>query len=258
MALSLALYALGVSLESRPNAGASPLIAISIAFGVLATVIFLGDLGYLARKEIQRRRASRKPFPEYGALDYGPEFVNAVEGYVGAQEHITDATTRTSEAFEKNQALESQQEADECGAAADLLSSEFEKWLPEMDKNGEVARVCLKGYLTIVSRPATDADEAELRGLRESARGARISTTQYLHTLKGARKTVKILRSRNLSRSLNESSVRLEARLEEAIEIVQATARGFAVAERHITRRLRWYSVRARIAPSMGRDAQPS
>jgi hypothetical protein len=97
MAVSLAFYALGVSLESRPQAGASPLIPISIALGSLATLIFLGDVIYHARKELRQRRALKEPPPAFGTFDYGPEFQNAIQRYVQAEEQITDATHHTSE-----------------------------------------------------------------------------------------------------------------------------------------------------------------
>lgn len=253
MAVSLALYALGVSLESRPHAGASPLIPISIALGVLATLIFVGDLMLLGRKELQRRQALKAPFPEFGALDYQPEFVKAVQSYVDAEKHITAATTRTSGVFVRNQALNSQKQADECGAAAKELCGEFEKWLPALRQNGEIARACLKGSIKTSLKLATKADSNALLRLRESTRGARRSTSQYLQAIKDLTKTTRQLRQRNLSRSLNESSVRLEAHLEDATEVVRGTTRGFAAAERQMTRRLFWYSVRARLAPSTWR-----
>jgi hypothetical protein len=254
MAVCLALYALGVSLESRPHAGASPLITISIAFGALATLIFLGDLILLGRKELQRRRALEEPFPEYGALDYQPELQKAIHAYVNAQNHITDATSRTSGVFAKNQGLNSQEGANECGAAAEELCREYEQWLPEMGKNGEIARVCLKGFVKTLAKPSSKADLDELLKLRESTRGARRGTVQHLHAIKEGRKTTSQLRQKNLSRSLNESSVRLEAHLEDATKVVHLTAKAFAVAERQMTRRLFWYSVRTRLAPSSGKQ----
>jgi hypothetical protein len=254
MAVSLALYALGVSLESRPDAGASPLIPISIALGVLATLIFLGDLIYLARQEFQRRRALEQPSPEFGELDYGPEFQNAVRRYVQAESQITDATDHTSEVFQRSQPLDSQQKADECGTAAQQLCQEFERRLPEMRESGEISRTCLRGVLK-ASQVATKADADELLTLRERTRGARRGTAQYLHAMKGARKTAKQLRDSNRSRSLNEASVQLQARLDEAIKVARATVRGFAAAERQMTRRLLWYSVRARLTPSTASGA---
>lgn len=247
MAVSLALYALGVSLESRPDAGTSPLIPISIAFGALATLIFLGDSIFLAWKEIQRRRALEQPSPEYGELDYGPEFQNAVQRYVQAEAKINDATDRTSEAFQKNLPLDTQQKAEKCGAAAQQLCQEFEQRLPEMRESGEISRICLKGFLK-VSEVATKADADELLALRENTRRARKSTTGYRHAMKGTRKVAKQMRLSNRSRSLNESSVQLQACLDDAIKVARATIRGFAGAERQMTRRLFWYSVRSRLA----------
>lgn len=246
-------------MESRPHASASPFVAISIAVGVIATLIFLGDLAYLGRKEVRRRRALEKPPPEFGLLDYEPEYLRAIQGYVDAEKHIADATMQASKVFATNQALNSQEEADECGAAAQRLSGEYEQWLPEMRKNGEIARACLRGYLKLASKPSSKADADELLALRESTRGARRGTTLYLHAIKGGRDTTRQLREKNLSRSLNESSVRLEEHLADAIGIVRSTTKWLAAAERQMTRGLFWYTARVRLARLRGKkQAQAS
>jgi hypothetical protein len=172
IAVAIALYALGVSLESRPGAGSSALIPLSVGLGSLATLIFAGDLAFLARREIRRRRALRAPPREYGQLDYEPEFTAAVERYNAAQAEIGAATNRTATVFDKNQDMTSQAQADECGDACQALNEVFARVLPEMGENGEVARQCLNGYLR-VTRPTSRAELDELRGLRRVAQEAR-------------------------------------------------------------------------------------
>lgn len=248
MAVSIALYALGVSLESKPHAGSSALVPLAIGFGSLATLIFAGDLAYLVRRDLQRRRALRAPPREYGALDYEPEFIAAVQRYTASEVEIAAAVTRTGEVFEKNRGMASQAQADECGNTCQELCEAYARLLPDMSENGEIARQCLKGFLK-VSRPTSQADIDALRGLRSTTRGARTSTTGYLRAIKGLRKTTLTLRKKNLSRSLNESASRLQEHLKDGAGVVRKTAKGFRAAERHITRRLFWYSLRGHLRP---------
>jgi hypothetical protein len=175
MAVSLALYALGVSLESKPHAGSSALVPLAIGFGSLATLIFAGDLVYLARRDLRRRRALRAPPMEYGALDYEPEFLAASERYNTVQGEITVAAVRAGETFAANQELTSQQQADECATTSQELCDTLERLLPIMSESGEVARQCLKGYLQ-TARPADAAERDALRELRQITRNARAST----------------------------------------------------------------------------------
>jgi hypothetical protein len=248
MAVSLALYAFGVSLESRPHAGSSALVPLAIGFGSLATAIFAGDLAYLVVKARQRRRALRAPPREYGALDYEPEFTAAIDRYNAAQGEITSATARTGEAFEKNKGLASQAQADECGNACLELCEVYARLLPEMSENGEIAMRCLGGFLK-VSRPTTQADIDALRGLRATTHETRESIAGYLRSVKHSRKTTLALRKKNLSRSLNESAKRLQGHLKDSAGVARATARGYRAAELRMTRRLLWYSVRGRLRP---------
>jgi len=251
MAVSVALYALGVSLQSRPHAGSSALIPIAIVFGSVATLIFACDVAYLIRRDVQRRRALRTPPAAYGRLDYVPEFTSASQRYVDAQGKISEATANTAEVFRKNQAMTSQAEADECGRAAQQLSGVFAQLLPAMNENGKVARQCLRGLLRS-ERPANEKDAAGLRELRASTRYARTATSGYLDSIRQGREATLYLRKRNLSRSLNESVEVLEAQLKEAAEIARVTVRGFRAAERHMTRRL--FSFRSRSLAAMARS----
>lgn len=246
MAVSLALYALGVSLESKPHAGSSALVPLAIGFGSLATLIFAGDLVYLARRDLRRRRALRAPAREYGALDYEPEFLAASERYNAAQVEITAAAVRAGETFAANNELTSQQQADECARTSQQLCDTLERLLPTMSESGEVAGQCLRGHLR-TARPANAAERDELRELRQTTRGARASTGGYLRALKSTKRTTVRLRKRNLSRSLNESANRLQGHLKQTIRIVRVTARGFRAAEWQMTRRLTWGSALARL-----------
>jgi hypothetical protein len=256
MAAAIALYALGVALESKPHAPSSALMASAIGLGAFASLIFAGDLVYLARKERQRRRALRGPPAEYGALDYEPEFTKASARYTDAQRQIAEATTRTGEVFARNQEMESQAQADECGNAAQQLCEIHERLLPEMSESAEIARQCLRGFLK-VSRPANDGDRDALRELRSITQDTRKATTGYLRSMKGAKKTTARLRKKNLSRSLNESAHRLQGHLRDSIVIVRRTIRGFRAAERQMTRRLTWYAVLARLPHSQRESPKP-
>lgn len=92
-------------------------MASAIGLGAFASLIFAGDLAYLAIKNLRRRRALRKPRREYGTLDYLPEHVKATDLFVEAQGKITAATTRSTEIFTKKRELTSQDQADESAAA---------------------------------------------------------------------------------------------------------------------------------------------
>lgn len=185
VAVSIALYALGLSLESKPKAGSSALVPIAVGFAGVATLIFLGDLAYLTRREMRRRHALRTPRREYGKLDYQPEFMNAAQRYGDAQQQITDETSRAAEIFVKNQTLTSQAQADESASAAERLSTAYEQLLPAMSENGQVMRDCLGGLLKTM-RPATEGDIDALRELQRSTRGAREGTASYLRSIRAA------------------------------------------------------------------------
>lgn len=247
MAAAIALYALGVSLESRPQAPSAALMVSAICLGGLASLIFGGDLCWLARREVQRRRALRTPRTEYGELDYQPEFMSAMTRYLEAQQQITDATSRTGEVFTRHSKLSSQGQADECGKAAQELCDVYARLLPVMSEDGTIARRCLKGFLK-VSRPTTTEDMAALRGLRDSTRGARRSTQGFLRAIREGRKITLGLRKKNIARSLNESTTNLQRHLKDAAEVVHGTAKWLRAAERHMSRRLMWYSARNRLS----------
>ena len=243
MAVAIALYALGVSLESRPHAGSSALVPVAIGFGSLATLIFAGDLVFLARRNIRQRRALRAPRVEYGTFDYEPEFLRANDLYLDAQNQITSAMSNSTEIFTKNIGLSSQAEADECADASRRLSKVYARLLPVMGENGEIARQCLRGFLR-VSRPTTGGERDSLRGLLTSTRQARKSTRGYLRSIRDTRRSIRRLRKQNISRSLNESASELQSDLKDATKIVRETIRGLRVAERQMIRRLSWYWVR--------------
>ena len=198
MAVAIALYALGVSLESRPHAGSSALVPLAIGFGSLATLIFAGDLVYLVRRDLRQRRALRAPRVEYGALDYEPEFIKANDLYLDAQQQITSAMSSSTEIFTKNIGLTSQAQADECGSASKHLSDVYGRLLPVMSENGEIARQCLRGFLR-VSRPTTEGERDALRRLLTSTREARKSNRGYLWSIRGSKRSTRRLRKRNIS-----------------------------------------------------------
>ncbi len=245
IAVSIALYALGLSLESKPKAGHSALVPIALVFAGVATLIFLGDLAYLGRRELRRRRASRAPRKEYGQLDYGPEFNQAAQRYSEAQQRITEKTVQTAAIFGKNQMLTSQAQADESAKAAEQLCATYEELLPVMRENGEIMRECLPGLLKQL-RPTSAAERDAVRELLSSTRGAREGTVGYLRSMRGAKRTTARLRKRNFSASLNESSTRLRGQLKGATRTVRRTIRVFRAAEWRMMRRLLWYSLRRR------------
>lgn len=129
-----------------------------------------------------------------------------IERYLEAQQGTTDATAHAGDIFAKYQLLTWQAQADECGDAAQRLCDVHVELLPKMRENGEVARRCLKGFLS-VSPPTTNNEREELRELQSSTRQARISTEGDLRSIQDGRKTALLLRKRNLARSLNESQV---------------------------------------------------
>jgi hypothetical protein len=254
MAVSIALYALGLALESRPRAGSSALIPIAIGFGCIATLIFLGDLVYLGRKEMQRRRALRAPRKVFGRLDYEPEFIAATGRYADALRQITEATTRYTAVFARNQTLASQAQADECAAAARELCDAYKEQSPLMKDSGEVARQCLTGFLN-ASRISSDKDRDDFRTLRETTKTARVSTVGLLGSTRGSKKSTARLRKQNFSLSLNELAIRLRGHLTDSTRVLRIVIRGQRKANRQMSRRLSWYSVRSCFRAATNRAA---
>ena len=246
VAVSIALYALGVSLESKPGAASSALVPIAIGFGSLATLIFVGDLVYLARREGRRRRALRAPRKAFGSLDYQPEYTRATERYIEAQQQIADTMTSAAVVFTKNPSLASQDQANAVGKATHGVCEAYEQYLPVMKESGEIARQCLAGFLK-TSRVEIEADRQALRDLRGHAKAARMSTTGYLRSTRDGKRSTATLRKKNISQSLNEPAIRLERHQGDATRTVRSVIRGMRSAERQMSRRLFWYSVRSRL-----------
>jgi hypothetical protein len=243
MAAAIALYALGVALESKPHAPSSALMASAIGLGAFASLIFAADLVYLARRERRRRRALQEPRREFGRLDYVPELTKASGRYANALQQITDELGRTTEVFTRNRDLTSQDQAVESAEAATQLCQAYEQSLPIVSESGEVATECLKGFLK-TSRPANAQDIEALRTLRGQIRKARVSTAGYLRSLREGKRTTSQLRKKNFSLSLNESARQLEGQQQAAARPIRTIVRGFKSAERQMTRRLIWYSTR--------------
>jgi hypothetical protein len=216
-------------------------------------------------RAITARRASRPQSVEYGRLDYVPELNKSAARYGDALKQITDEMGRTTEVFDRNRELVSQEQAQESAAAASQLCETYERSIPIISESGTVLRECIRGALKS-EQPATVADIEAIRTLRGQTREARLSTAGYLRSLRGGKKTAAWLRRKNFSRSLNEAASRLQEQQHVAARTIHRIVRGLRAAERQMWRRLVWYSAVSRwphfiprppFVPQIGRDGEP-
>jgi len=89
LAVSVALYALGLTLQALDKDHGTQLIIVGVIIGVIATTIFVADLSYLGVGPLTRAWARRKPRLQLGLLDYLPESLKASAAITAALTRIT-------------------------------------------------------------------------------------------------------------------------------------------------------------------------
>ncbi len=253
MAVATALYALGLSFEANQKGSEVGLFRAAIGFGVVATIIFAGDLFLLGRAELLRRRSLRVPPLEFGTLDYVPEYVTAAQDYAAAQNRITAATEAAAAVFvTKGPALN--QEPDharrqalggELADASRQVSACIAADVVVMRDRATVMRQCLLGLLR-TSSVQSDFDVQALRNLREQTAGLRRTTRGLRLSTKALRESTKELRKKNLTLTLNTATHLLIEHLDNYGKTVGKVERDLRRAEFEIGRKLLWLSVRRR------------
>lgn len=200
-------------------------------------------LGVLALGGSFIGRVARASLPQFGRLDYVPEFSNAVAAYALAQQVITDAMVAAAPIMQANSPLDSQAKGQAVAAASHSVTLALEANVATMWTQAAIMDRCLSGILA-TSRITSPKEATGVDELRRNTVQSRIATEIQLETSKNTSRIVRAQRRANLSVALNESTLRLDAQLKGQQRVLRQIIRNFRGAELAMWRQRAWYVVR--------------
>jgi hypothetical protein len=240
VALAVALWALGITLDELQKDHGHQLIVAAILVFAVATILFLGDFLYVASGVAKRAWTRRAPRLQLGKLDYLPEFRKAASMMTTTMKALTAAQTDFSAKNPPKRArLQAEQDptekqtlAAEIASDIDVVRFLLEEKIPVLLNSIQIMREATRGILR------TTTDIAALTQFRDTQRGLTTTMQGAKKGINNLRAAVHWFRREDLSAALNQSSDRYRKTLGEFNEtqgkLVRMSKRSESAAQRQI------------------------